>query len=129
MSLTLLHVFILLTGLMVWQVKSAEAHSLEHLGAYEPAVQSQSAKSSETSVSKDEVVVAEAVSIASSPQEDNCKDACCSLGGSCCSSAAISSSQSFDINVVRDAFYSGLSELPLPQGPPSSLLRPPRFSA
>jgi len=60
-------------------------------------------------------------------QKDDCKDGCCSMS-MCCFSAAIPP-YSLGMNVVRDAFDAGLPELSLPQGPPSSLLRPPQFSA
>src|ERR1035437_1990843 len=129
MSLTLLRVFTLLVGLMVWQTKSADAHCIDHPATYEASAQSTHIKS-ETSALKAEIVIVKAASVASLSQEDNCKDGCCcSMGGGCCTATALPP-HSLNANIlVRDAFEIDLPELSLPQGPPSSLLRPPRLSA
>lgn len=78
-------------------------------------------------VLKAEVTIVRTASAVSSSREDTCKGGCCSSMGACCFVAAPPSSLS--INIIGNASYAGLPELSLPQGPPSSLLRPPRFSA
>lgn len=128
MSLTFLRILLLVAGLMVWQAKSADAHGLSHPETYQASsspTQSTDVKA-ESSVSKAKTVIIKAAS-SSSSQKGDCKGGCCSMG-ICCFAATLSQ-VSFEVIPQRDSFERGLPELSLPQGPPSSLLRPPRFSA
>ena len=127
-SITFLRVLLLVAGLMIWQAKSADAHGLSHTEIYQAATapaQSADVKA-DSSVSKAKTVIIKAASSPSS-QKGDCKGGCCSMSIWCF--AATLSQVSFEVNSQRDSFERGLPELSLPPGPPSSLLRPPRFSA
>jgi len=115
----ILRVLVLLAGLMVWQGKNADAHGLPGSATYHPPTQS-------SSVTHDKQIKAEVVA-ASEQQENNDCDGTCCASSLCCISAALIPA----VHTVAPQSKTKISYFSaafLPQGPPFTLLRPPRFS-
>lgn len=117
-------ILIVLTALMVWQAKTADAHGLENHAAYSEATTSQQAiPSGVTKVVHQEVTA----SIGSQKEEKSCDGTCC-FNSTCCSPAAISTTYivaHFKIASLVEPVNLGF----MTQGPPYFLLRPPKHSA
>ena len=115
----ILRVLILLAGLMVWQGKSAEAHGQPGSATYDPPSQS-------SSVTHDNQIKAE-IALASNQQENkDCDGTCCASSMCCVSVALVPTSHAFASQ--NKTQISDFSAAFLPQGPPFTLLRPPRSS-
>lgn len=113
---------VLALGFMFAMPKSAEAHN---------APAKFHAPSSERSapVAVKGEVSAQAVAVLSgSDEDDGCLEGCCTMTAACCSPAAISQHQ-LELVPLHAAFDFDLNIEAMPQGPPYSLLRPPKFSA
>ncbi len=121
---TICRVLILLVAMMVWQTHVARAHGMEDEESY--TASSYSGADAHTASVSDKNDNVQIVSSASERSHKNCLGICCS-GAACCFAAVLSENTS-----VPD--LAGLHFVPvgpqtvLPQGPPYSLSRPPRFS-
>lgn len=111
--------FVVMFGLcLVIKAQGAEAHSVFRL------VHSGMEKSA--AADSTNIIQAEALSNPAS-DDDGCKDGCCVSSMSCCVAMVPSSG---DIAVYHEAsIIVPLTYAPLPQGPPLTLLRPPKFTA
>lgn len=109
--------FVLIFGLCLFmKTQSAEAHT------FTPAY-----SGVEKSASTGSASFIDATALTSQKSDDGCKDGCCSSTMSCCVATLPSSGM---IGVYHET--SGIvpfSHAPLPQGPPSTLLRPPKSAA
>lgn len=117
-------ILIVLTALMVWQAKTADAHGLENHRAYSEATTSQQAMPSGVTKSVQHELTA---SIAGQSEEKSCDGTCC-FNSTCCSPAAISTTYivaHFKIASLVEPVNLGY----MTQGPPYFLLRPPKHSA
>lgn len=117
-------ILIVLTALMVWQAKTADAHGLENHATYSEATTSQQATpSGVTKVVQQELTA----SIGTQKEEKSCDGTCC-FNSTCCSPAAISTTYivaHFKIASLVEPVNLGF----MTQGPPYFLLRPPKHSA
>lgn len=109
-------------GFMFAMPKTAEAHNVSakfHTSSQE--------KSVPTAVKSE--ISAQAVAVLSgSDEDDGCVDGCCTMAAACCSPAALAQHQ-LELSPLHAAFDFDLNIEAMPQGPPYSLLRPPKFSA
>lgn len=78
-------------------------------------------------VSSPGISAQEQVSVLSSQQDENgCQSGCCTLVACCCVAVTPHSQEVPEYPAVVPV--QGTSVVPLPQGPPYQLLRPPKFS-
>lgn len=111
----------LLVGLMLWHPHAAQAHEFDNDG-YTVTHQSGDPSPTEAKATDTQVFAS------ASQHENNCHGACCSMGGLCCASGALpAAAQDFAFKSAKFDF--AFPKQSLPQGPPFSLLRPPKFSA
>lgn len=111
-------ILIALFGLcLTMKVQGAEAHSF--------AAPAHPASYTSSSPAKPGTIVV--VALASQDNEDGCKDGCCTSTMSCCV-AALPPTAEMQLR-LEAAGIVALSNAPLPQGPPFTLLRPPRAAA
>jgi hypothetical protein len=114
---------LLALSVMLAMPKSAEAHKVsgtKHQASY----QDHSVPKAPASVTGSEISV---VSVSSSNDEDDCETGCCSMTAACCSPAALSP-QAFEFTRFTAGHVIEIGSQVLPQGPPYTLLRPPKFS-
>ncbi|MDE1153601.1 MAG: hypothetical protein PW788_13780 [Micavibrio sp.] len=117
-------ILIVLTALMVWQAKTADAHGLENHAAYSEATTSQQAIPSGVTKSFQQELTA---SISNQSEEKSCDGTCC-FNSTCCCPAALSTTYiaaHFKIASLVEPVNLGY----MTQGPPYFLLRPPKHSA
>ena len=119
----MLRVFVLFAALMVWQAKTADAHGLENHIAPSASYSS----SDNTPATEKQVAKSLEIQVARQQQEKGCDGKCC-MNSMCCSPAAIPSQPVLPYGEMT-ASYVALPLRSLPQGPPHSLLRPPKLSA
>lgn len=110
---------VLALGFMFAMPKAAEAHPAKfHVSSQEKSVPA----ATKTEISAQAVAV-----LSGSDQDDGCVGGCCTMTAACCSPAALTQHQ-FELMPVQAAFDFDFNIEAMPQGPPYSLLRPPKFS-
>lgn len=116
---------LLLLGVMLAMPKSAEAHNVS--GAkYKASSQGHHAPSDPARASEQEHFVAAAT--ADNSQDEDCETGCCLMAAACCSPAALAQAE-FKFPLFPAAYAFEIGSQVLPQGPPYTLLRPPKYSA
>ena len=113
-------VVVLAVGFMFAMPKTAEAHPAK----FHASTQEKSAPAAvKTEISAQAVAV-----LSGSNEDDGCEGGCCTMTAACCSPAALMQHQ-FELVPVQAAFDFDYNTEVMPQGPPYTLLRPPKFSA
>ena len=103
---------------LMLKAQGAEAH---YLPAASPSATSQAGSAVVDSAFAEQIV------FEGTQDEDGCKDGCCASGMACCVAAL---PQMFEITTHHVAnSIIALAHRPLPQGPPRTLLRPPKLAA
>ncbi|MDI1226729.1 MAG: hypothetical protein PSY14_03475 [bacterium] len=111
---------LLMLGMMLTHTKPAEAHNLSK-PQYQASYQDHGTPAA--SGWKTEVSIA----VFPASGNDDCGGGCCSMAAACCSMATLNN-HSIDFPFVPAAFEFHAWSDDLPQGPPYTLLRPPKFS-
>lgn len=116
---------LLFLGIMLGMPKAAEAHNVSGAKNQASYQDHHSRAATANTIQHEQYVVAVGVN---QSQEDNCETGCCLMTAACCSPAALAQAE-FKFPHFAAAYVFEIGSQVLPQGPPYTLLRPPKYPA